>query len=396
MVPFIQDLGDFITREAIPKPILLFMDGAKCHLSLEIAKLCTQLNIQPILLWPNTTHLTQPLDLTYFQSFKAELQKEKEAWHRQNIGISLNKYTIIPLAYTVTERILKDKISVIPNGFRSGGICPWDPSAPTKTRMDPSQIYKQGSNSVSSCKGSMSTNFSCQAESGQGLIGEEEMTGSVPTLCGQVGSSPTPSNKTCPSPVISSQEGTSPVPGSQVSSSSNVDKQDPSFILPEFNQHFLSRFELLLSGPELDTFHNLYSSRNFTEPNLPYQSWLMLKCGLEPVVEREAVEQVLGSLTPKKIVKSLKRGGLKQPDGPARYIINSPEFEEILEEHEAKDKAKKAKKTIEPKQTAMLKKAPVKKAPVKKVPAKKAPANKAPSKKALAKKAPAKKAPAQK
>ena len=69
MISIIQDLGDFIMSQEIPAPVLLFMDGAKCHISLDIA----QLKIQPILLHPNMTHLTQPLDLTYYQSFKAEL-----------------------------------------------------------------------------------------------------------------------------------------------------------------------------------------------------------------------------------------------------------------------------------------------------------------------------------
>ena len=82
----------------------------------------------------------------------------------------------------------------------------------------------------------------------------------------------------------------------------------------------------------MKTFNDLYSSGNFSEPNLPYQSWLILKCELEPVVEREAVEQVLESHMPKKVAKSRKRGGSKQPDGPPRYIINSLEYEEILEE----------------------------------------------------------------
>ena len=131
MASIIQDLGDFILSQEIPAPVILFMDGAKCHISLEIAQLCTQLKIQPILLRPNTTHLTQPLDLTYFQSFKAELQKEKEAWHRKNIGVSLSTYSIIPLAHAVTERILEHKPTIIGNGFKSGGIFPWDASAPT-------------------------------------------------------------------------------------------------------------------------------------------------------------------------------------------------------------------------------------------------------------------------
>ena len=304
MVAFIQDIGDFLAREDIPRPVLLFMDGAKCHLSLEIAQLCTKLNVQPILLRPNTTHLTQPLDLTYFQSFKAELQKEKEAWHRQNVGISLSKYAIIPLAYRVTERILDEKPTVIPNGFRSGGICPWDPSAPTGARMDPSHIYEVvdsshrqstvesqvGSSSMPSCLGGSSAEFSSEAGSSTGLS--------------QAISSPLVGN-------VSNQIDTSPM----------ISQEDSSgLFLPESNQHFLSWFELLLSEQELSSFNFLYKSGNFTEPNLPYQSWLVMKRGLEPVVEREAVEQVLVSHTPKKVPKGLKRGGPKQPDGPSRYI----------------------------------------------------------------------------
>ena len=125
MISIIQDLGDFIMSQEIPAPVLLFMDGAKCHINLEIAQLCTELMIQPILLYPNMTHLIQPLDLTYFQSFKAELQKEKEAGtYPKNNGVSLSKYSIIPLAHTVTERILEHKPTIIGNGFRSSGIFP--------------------------------------------------------------------------------------------------------------------------------------------------------------------------------------------------------------------------------------------------------------------------------
>ena len=90
--------------------------------------------------------------------------------------------------------------------------------------------------------------------------------------------------------------------------------------LPNSNKHFRSRFKLLRSNTELNTFHHLFLSVHFLEPNLLYQSWFIVKWGLEPIVELEALEQVLMSCTPKKIAKSLKRGGPKQPDGPQRYV----------------------------------------------------------------------------
>ena len=57
------------------------------------------------------------------------------------------------------------------------------------------------------------------------------------------------------------------------------------------------------------------------EPNQPYQLWLVLKRGLEPVREEEVVEDMLISHTPRKIKKSKKRDGKRQPNGPSRYKI---------------------------------------------------------------------------
>jgi topoisomerase IA-like protein len=55
-----------------------------------------------------------------------------------------------------------------------------------------------------------------------------------------------------------------------------------------------------------------------------------------------ACYQVISSHTPKKIAKSLKRGGPKVPDGADRYILTSPAFKEILTERDAKRKQKQA------------------------------------------------------
>ena len=105
----VKDLGIYIQKQGIPTPVLLFLDGALCHLSLAISQLCNDLKIQPILLRPNTTHLIQPLDVTFFSSLKAGLKVEQELWHRkvENVGSSLSKYGVIPLVHGVTEKILE-------------------------------------------------------------------------------------------------------------------------------------------------------------------------------------------------------------------------------------------------------------------------------------------------
>ena len=138
----IQDLGDFIKKEQIPTPVLIFIDGASCHYSLEISKLCKVLGIQPLLLRPNTTHLTQALDLTYYSSLKAGFKRAKELWQRMpgNIGNSLNKYSIIALVHSTTEAILRDKPDLIGRGFLKAGIFPWSSTAHNSERTAPSQV----------------------------------------------------------------------------------------------------------------------------------------------------------------------------------------------------------------------------------------------------------------
>jgi hypothetical protein len=323
MLIFIKDLGSYMAKQAVPKPAILFMDGATCHMSLEIAELCEEQGIQPILLRPNTTHLTQPLDLTFFQSFKAELQKEKEGWHRANVGLSLNKYSIIPLAHIVTERILRDKPTVIGNGFKSGGIYPWDPQAPTGARMDPSLIYQQtveteetagdavtqedasarGSGASGQGSGGSGQGRALEAASGgsgQGRAPEEASGGSgqeqdLEAALGGSGQERALEDASGGSGQEQDLEDASGGSG-QGQASQTTDQQLATSTLdltglPE-TKRFLARFELLLSRQELDTFNSLYLAGSTEVDNIPYQSWLLLKRGLEPQLEREAAKEV--------------------------------------------------------------------------------------------------------
>ena len=124
----IDDLAKYIREHNIPTPVIAFFDGASCHISLAMAKACQKHGIQPLLLRPNTTHLTQALDLTFFSSLKAGFKRGREDWHRSNIGGSLNKYSIIPLVQKAAEEILDTKPDLIRKGFRKAGIFPWNPA----------------------------------------------------------------------------------------------------------------------------------------------------------------------------------------------------------------------------------------------------------------------------
>ena len=144
----IHDLARYIKEHNIPTPVLWFIDGASCHTSLAVAKACQKHGIQPLVLRPNTTHLTQALDLTFFSSLKAGFKRGREDWHRGNIGGSLNKYSVIPLVQKAAEDILETKPDLIGNGFRKAGIFPWNPAGPNMERTGPFQVYAQESSTA--------------------------------------------------------------------------------------------------------------------------------------------------------------------------------------------------------------------------------------------------------
>ena len=335
----IQDVGDFIKKNDIPTPVLLFFDGATVHLSLEASKLCNELGIQPILLRPNCTHLMQALDLTFFSSLKAVFKRRKEAWHRDpaNVGQALNKYSVVYLLQQATEECLQ-KPGLIARGFRKAGIVPWDPSAPTKDRMQPSLVYSR-SNSALAQPGAVEPAGAETSATGQPLLaaGQGETAGQTghgaatsTTTEASLGTSTSTSEASLKTatvmeagvdtaevtnteveagPVEASPEkpialepaasSHKPKPASCPSKLPVPDLKEPVDLvdpdtqgLPECSPWFLAKWELVLSAEQLGKFNSLYAARKFDVDNAVYQAWLGRKKASLPQAEREALQQV--------------------------------------------------------------------------------------------------------
>ena len=65
-VEVLKDLDQHLTKNNIQRPVLLIIDGAKPHISLQAAQFCLANQIQPVLLKPNFTHLLQ-VKITKYQ-----------------------------------------------------------------------------------------------------------------------------------------------------------------------------------------------------------------------------------------------------------------------------------------------------------------------------------------
>ncbi|XP_072394938.1 uncharacterized protein [Diabrotica undecimpunctata] len=63
-------LYPYVSKNNIKFPIALFVDGHSTHLTYEISELCTKLQIILIALYPNSTRIVQPADVSIFKPLK--------------------------------------------------------------------------------------------------------------------------------------------------------------------------------------------------------------------------------------------------------------------------------------------------------------------------------------
>ncbi|KAK3911597.1 Jerky protein homolog-like [Frankliniella fusca] len=103
-------------------PKAVIGDNQASHLPFSVVKACEDNNIRFILLPPNSTHLTQPLDVSFFRPLK-------EAWRKELDDFKKKKSRRMKSAL---ERIAANSSKTIQSGFRACGIIPLDPESVLK------------------------------------------------------------------------------------------------------------------------------------------------------------------------------------------------------------------------------------------------------------------------
>lgn len=130
----------YLLKENIPLPVIYFLDGHKTHLTYEVSKLCTELKIELVALYPNATRILQPADVAVFRPVKSAW-KETTREFRQNSGQVITKVNFAP----VLEKALKKSIKAqtLINGFKACGLVPFDPNAVNYTKCIPSNTQAE-------------------------------------------------------------------------------------------------------------------------------------------------------------------------------------------------------------------------------------------------------------
>ncbi len=127
-------------------PKVMIGDNLSSHFSSDVLDLCEQKNISFVCLVPNSTHLSQPLDVAFYGPLKRKWRKILKEWKLQNTGQATLPKDAFPRLLKELEESLNVKNLV--SGFKTCGIYPLN--AQELLRKLPSQSLPEDiNNSVS-------------------------------------------------------------------------------------------------------------------------------------------------------------------------------------------------------------------------------------------------------
>ncbi|XP_026481945.1 uncharacterized protein LOC113389098 [Ctenocephalides felis] len=117
----------WLVTNNIKFPVILYLDGHASHLSYPLTKFCRENKIELIALYPNATHILQPMDVAMFRPLKAAWSHEVRDWRMEHNGESLKRENFAPLLDKSLNTLNTSEI--LKNGFKSTGLQPFCPDA---------------------------------------------------------------------------------------------------------------------------------------------------------------------------------------------------------------------------------------------------------------------------
>ncbi|KAJ8936736.1 hypothetical protein NQ314_012183 [Rhamnusium bicolor] len=89
----VKELNKWLSDNNIKRPVLLFIDGHKSHMTLALSEACEKNQIILYSLPPNTTHKLQPVDIIVFRPLKVEWKNTIREWQSlpENVNNSVTK-----------------------------------------------------------------------------------------------------------------------------------------------------------------------------------------------------------------------------------------------------------------------------------------------------------------
>lgn len=158
----------WVKKQNIPLPIILFVDGHSSHINLSITEFCKENGIILTALYPNATHIIQPLDVGVFSPLKNSWRKNVRTWRMDNGGQKLQRNDFP----RILEKTLNSTLSpeIIRNGFKACGIYPFD-----ENRIDYTKLLKNTESFNDIMNFDSGENVSTGSGSSNGALSDEQL-----------------------------------------------------------------------------------------------------------------------------------------------------------------------------------------------------------------------------
>lgn len=106
----------WLVTNRIKFPVIFYLNGHSSHMTLALSQFCKANQIELIALYPNATHVLQPLDVAVFHPLKAAWKKAVDEW-RTTHSQKLKRENFAPILKTDIDSFSNLQIT-IQHGFR--------------------------------------------------------------------------------------------------------------------------------------------------------------------------------------------------------------------------------------------------------------------------------------
>ena len=120
-------------KQKIRFPIIVYLHGHGSHLTLPLSDFCIENQIELMPLYPNATHLIQPLDVGLFAPLKQKYLNAVAEWVQEHNGNPLTKENLATVLTTAPRSLNLEKI--IPPDFKRSGLYPLNADAVSYHRI---------------------------------------------------------------------------------------------------------------------------------------------------------------------------------------------------------------------------------------------------------------------
>ena len=118
-------LYPWAVKKGIEFPIIIYLDGHTPHVTYLLVKFCMEKNIELISLFPNATHLLQPLDVSFFHPLKVSWKETIDEFRVENGFKLFKKENFAPLLKKSVDKLVVHEI--VKNEFATSGLNPLSP-----------------------------------------------------------------------------------------------------------------------------------------------------------------------------------------------------------------------------------------------------------------------------